>query len=136
MTLLIYDTLKQIDKLKVNIRENDSTSEVWLKFSVGDGHLYTIRFISTDDENDVAIRVFSLLTAAPSQRLSILPVINNLNCRNRYYKFILDANGNINLQYDFNTSCPDPAASAKEMIKRVVKIVNESYPILARALGA
>ena len=136
MTHLIYDTLKKVENLKVYTKETENSSSVWVKFSVGNNHSYTIYFISNDDDNDVAVRIFGLVSVDKSRRISILPVLNNLNNKNRYVKFTLDEDGDINLEYDYNIDCPDPAASAFEILTRIIHIVNDSYPTILRALGA
>lgn len=136
MTHLIYDTLKKIENLKVFTHETEDSSNVWLKFSVENGQSYTIRFISNDDENDVAVRIFSLLYAEESQQAAVLPVLNRLNNRYRFVKFVLDEDGDINVEYDYAVNCPDPAASAKELVSRIVSIVNDSYPEILRALNS
>ncbi len=136
MTYLIYDTLKKIENLKVYTKETEHSSSVWLKVSVGNDHSYTIYFISNDDNNNVAVRIFGLVSVDKSRWISILPVLNHLNEKYRYAKFTLDGDGDINLEYDYSISCPDPAASAFEIVTRITRIVNESYPTILRALGA
>lgn len=136
MTRLIFDALKSRDGLKVFTDEHKSSSSVWLQFGIKDGGSYRIRFISRDDGNDVAVRAYSLISVDQSHRTKVLTVLNELNYKYRYIKLILDSDGDVNLEYDYPVHCPDPAASAGELIDRFTKIIDDIYPELMRALRA
>lgn len=136
MTQAIYEELKTDGGLKVFTEEIGDASVAWLQFGIKNGGSYRIRFISKDDDNDVAMRIFSLVTVEEEQRGKVLEVINSLNRKYRYAKFVLDKDGDINIEYDYLVRCPDPAVSAKELVIRMVKIVDESYPELMRAMWA
>lgn len=136
MTRAIYDQLKATSDYKVFTEESDKTSHVWLQFGIKNGGSYRIRFISHDDDNDVSVRVFSIVTVDEERRPKVLPVINQLNSKFRFVKFVLDNDGDINLEYDYLMDCPDPAASAKELIIRMVQIIDDAYPELMRAMWA
>ena len=136
MTRAIYNELKDKSGLKVFTDEHGNSSDVWLQFGIKNGGSYRIRFISKDDDNDVSVRVFGLLTVEETHRDRILPIINKLNAKYRFVKFVLDEDGDVNLEYDYLVRCPDPTASAEEIIIRIVKMVDEAYPELMRAMWA
>lgn len=136
MTKVIYDELKKDSKLKVFTDDRGDSSNVWLQFGIKNGGSYRIRFISRDDDNDVAVRVFGLVTIDENHWAKVLPAINKLNAKYRYIKFILDDDGDVNLEYDYLVRCPNPAVSAREIVVRIVKIVDDSYPELMRAMWA
>ena len=136
MTKAIYEALNGTSGLKVFTEEVGNSSNVWLQFGLKNGGSYRIRFISKDNDNDVAVRIFGLVAVESSQQAKILPVLNQLNAKFRYTKFVLDKDGDINVEYDYLVRCPDPAASAEEIIVRIVKIVEEAYPELMRAMWA
>lgn len=136
MTRAIYDELKKDSNLKVFTDEHNDSSNVWLQFGIKNGGSYRIRFISKDDDNDVAVRVFSMLTVDENHRDKVLPALNKLNARFRYVKFVLDDDGDVNLEYDYLVRDPDPAASAREIVIRIVKIVDDAYPEIMRAIWA
>ena len=96
--------------------------------------LYRIQFISNDDDDDVAVRVFSLLNLDESNREKLLPTINELNEQYRFVKFVCDSDGDLNLEYDFPVNGSNPAESATEMVARFVNIINEVYPVFMRKL--
>ncbi len=136
MTQEIYRVLSQDSNLKVFTDETESSSNVWLQFGIKNGGSYRIKFISRDDDNDVAVRVFGIVSVEEAQQAKVLPVINDLNQKYRFFKFILDDDGDVNVEYDYMVNCPDPSASARELIIRIVRIIDEAYPELMRALWA
>lgn len=135
MTRFIYDELKiQNPNLKMFTEEKENRSEVWLEFGIKNGGNYRIRFINTSDNNDTAVRVFNLITVEKNQIARILPVINQLNGKYRFFKFYCDENGEINLIYDFLPNSIYPEKSTMEVLTRVVDIVDTVYPVIMRAL--
>ena len=134
-TRAIYDELSRVDGFKPFTEESSEVSEVWLRFSVENGGgSYRIRLISTDNDNDVAIRVHSLLSLSGDQRVRILPALNFLNNKYRFVKFVCDKDGDVNVEYDYPVRAVNPAASAREMVNRFANIIDESYPVLMKAL--
>ena len=136
MTREIHRELSKDSNLKVFTDETSSSSYVWLQFGIKNGGSYRIRFISRDDDHDVAVRVFALVSVEPDCQTKILPTVNELNAQYRFVKFVLDDDGDINLEYDYPVSDPNPAASARELVIRISNIVDEAYPKLMRAMWA
>lgn len=132
-TMKIYETLKA-DDLKVFTDETEDQSYVSLQFGIKNGGSYRIRFISRDNDNDVAVRVFEFLSLEEDQVPRILPALNRLNNKYRFFKFVCDDENDINIEYDFTIGTDNPAASAKEIVVRLVRIIDEAYPELMRAL--
>ena len=135
-TQSIYNELRKDANLKVFIEETDTSSNAWLQFGIKNGGDYRIRFISEDDDNDVSVRVFSLVEVDESMRAKVLPIINEFNSKYRFVKFVLGSDGAINLEYDYLVRCPNPAVSAREIVIRIVKIIDDAYPELMRAMWA
>lgn len=133
-TKRIYNALKAKEGLKVFTAENEKSSEVWLQFPVKNGGNYRIKFISTDDDNDVAVRVFGLLRVDDTQKAKILEALNALNVKYRYVKFCCDNDGDVNIEYDYPVRSENPENSAEEIVIRFVKIIDDAYPQLMHAL--
>ena len=133
-TKRIYNALKAKEGLKVFTEENEKSSEVWLQFPVKNGGNYRIKFISTDDDNDVAVRVFGLLRVDDTQKAKILETLNALNVKYRYVKFCCDNDGDVNIEYDYPVRSENPENSAEEIVIRFVKIIDDAYPQLMHAL--
>ena len=74
--------------IKYRIEELDEASVVEAAFSVTAGPQVVVRFISNDDDNDVAIRVFGLICKVPdSRRTAVMEACNTLSRTIRFYKF-------------------------------------------------
>ena len=134
-TQAIYSALKASKlELKVFTDENEAQSFVWLQFTAKNGSPYRIQFISRDDDNDVAVRIFSLIHVESSQIEKVLPAINAVNSKFRYTKFVIDNDGDINVEYDFLVRAANVEECAEEIVIRFVKIIDEAYPVLMHAL--
>ena len=133
MTKAIYDTLNTKTDLHVYVEERGDISVARLPFKTQDGRGYNINFISSDDGNDVSVRVYGLLNVESSKTDKFLPIINKLNSTYRFVTFVLADNGDINIEYDYLTNCPDPTASAEEIVCRFANIIDDVYPELMRA---
>ena len=132
-TRAIADALSRT-RYKFETGETSKSSHVSLAFRGDNGCQYTIRFISSDDDNDVSVRVYSLLTLQGDQRVRILPSLNFLNNKYRFVKFVCDKDGDVNVEYDYPVRSINPAASAEEMVRRFANIIEESYPVLMKAI--
>lgn len=133
MTQEIYNVLSANNNLKVFTEEKDGHSTVWLQFRTKIGSTYKIRFISTNDQNDVAVRVFSLVNVEEASWPKLLPTINELNREFRFVKFVLDQDGDVNIEYDFPLES-NPTVCAEEILIRILKIIDQAYPTLMRAI--
>ena len=123
-----------MEGLKVFTEENEKSSEVWLQFPIKNGGDYRIKFISIDNDNDVAVRVFGLIRVGEAQKPKILETLNTLNNKYRYVKFCCDNDSDVNIEYDYLLRSENPENSADEIMFRFVKIIDEVYPQLMHAL--
>ena len=98
----------------------------------------TMLFISRDNDNDVAARIFGLVSSIPeNKRDRAMRVCNDLSADNRYFKFYVNDDGDVNVEYDFPVLLPDEAVGrvAVETFSRAKKwINNEIYGSLMKAL--
>lgn len=131
----IYEAIKETGKLKVFVEDGD-VSDVWLQFTVENGAPYRIHFLSNDEDNDVSMRVFSLVKVEEEKRDSVIQVLNELNVKYRYTKFVCDKDGDVNVEYDYPITGSNPAESAEEMVIRFAHIVSEAFPQIMRAVWA
>ena len=96
-----------------------------------------MRFISRDNDNDVAARIFGLITNTPNEkRARVMEACNVLNHKIRYMKFYLDTDGDINVEYDFPVHSPDNGIGemAFEIFVRMMQILDSEYSIFMKAL--
>ncbi len=118
---------------------NELFESIDVPFQMRCGPLAVIRFISRDDDNDVAARIYSLLCGVPAEkRERVVEACNILNRKNRYLKFYLDLQDSVNAEYDFPLETEDSSVGniAGEILTRSRLILNESggYAMLMRAV--
>jgi len=135
MTKNIYDWF-QVNKpdLKVFIDEGEKTSNVWLQFGIKNGGSYRVRFISSDDDNDVSVRAYAIVSVDSAKRSKVLEAINTVNDKYRYAKFVIDEDNDINVEYDFPVRSKNVEKCASEILSRFVNIIDEAYPVIMRAV--
>ncbi len=135
-TKLISETFDQRG-VKYRINELDSVSDIEAGYKVAGGPIISIRFISNSEKNDVAVRVFGVINEIPAEkRAAMLEACNQLMKEIRFLKFCLDDRNDINVEYDFAMNTPDDAIGecCFEMLARMMTILDQKYPVLARAL--
>ena len=69
------------------------TSFVEAGFSIDNGPFVRVRFISSDEDNDVAVRAFGIINVTEGKRKQVSDAINDANTKYRYIKFVLDDDG-------------------------------------------
>ncbi|MBO4495256.1 MAG: YbjN domain-containing protein [Clostridiales bacterium] len=135
-TNLIVETFNERG-VKFDVRDRLDSEQVLAGFSVDCGPSVIVRFISRDDDNDVAVRVAGLLTNTPKEkRARVLEACNILNHKIRYVKFVLDRDGDISVEYDFPIHTPDEGVGemAFEIFVRTMQILDREYNIFMTAL--
>lgn len=118
------------------IQEYDDSSLVEAGFRIDNGPFVIARFISRDDDNDVAVRVFAIISVNEEKRQQVLQEVNAVNCKVRHIKFLLDEDGDLNAEYDFPVNLADEQVGkvAVEMFARLMHILNDLYPDSMRAM--
>lgn len=134
---MIYKATKLIKEemdrqgLKYSIEEFEDGSTLWVRFTINNGPSLQVKFISLDDKNDVAIRLFRIVENVEESKVEeMLKAVNECNCEYRYLKFILDDECDVNIEYDLALRAEDTSVGAEacEILVRIVKIVDEVYP--------
>ncbi len=135
-TNLIAETFEKRGIIFDVVSHNDS-EQILAGFSVECGPNVIMRFISDGNNNDVAARIFGLITNTPKEKRSrVIEACNMLNNKIRYMKFYLDTEGDINVEYDFPVHSPDNGIGemAFEIFVRTMKILDSEYSIFMKAL--
>ncbi len=123
--------------LKYGINETEGASMVEAGFEIEGGPDVMVRFISNDDDNDVAVRVFGLMHRIPATKRSvILEACNTLNVKMRFLKFCLDHDSNVNAEVDLPVHVDDDCLGecCFELFARIMLILEKEYHVLAEAL--
>lgn len=122
--------------LKFRVNEGEKTCSVEAGFKSGAGVNVKIRFISTDDENDVAVRAFQIVSVPEAKRDEVLKKVNELNTQYRYAKFTIDDDGDINVEYDMPVKGANVGECALEMFLRFMKIIDQALPQIMKVIWA
>lgn len=135
-TQLIKEAMDN-EELKYSIEESDDRSVVLAGFGIKNGPSVRVQFISSDEDNDVAIRLYGVVNEVSEEKMGEMQkVINECNNHYRYLKFTLDNDRDINVEYDLpvraDDSCVGPMAC--EIFIRIMKIVDECYPKFMRVM--
>ena len=106
-------------------------------FSIDEGPFVIARFISRDNDNDVALRVLSLINNVPeAKRARVMEACNVLNNKVRYMKFYIDEDGDVNVEFDFPVNVCDECLgeAAYDMFQRIMAILKGEYTLFMKAL--
>ena len=129
----IADRFKSLG-LDCKIEETKNASIVHLTIKLERDRI-TIMFISMDDGADVAIHVYGFATFPEYRMDAALRAVNTLNSTYRFVAFSIDAEKPcVNVRADLPAATADVGGAASEMLGRVVKICDEAYPELMKAI--
>lgn len=129
---------KTFDEKNIRYRVNQvgEASAVEAGFTLDNGPNVVVRFISRDDDNDVAVRVFDLIKVNEEQRATVGKVINELNKEFRYLKFVMHDSGSVHVENDLYLRTENVGEIAAEVFIRYMQILKQAYPKLMKALWA
>lgn len=135
-TNLITEVFDDHD-IKYRVVETGDASVVEAGFSVTAGPQIIARFISNDEDNDVAVRVFSLICKVPEERrAAVLEACNTLSGKIRFFKFYLNADNDVNMEADLPVRTDDGCVGecCFELFIRIMSILDAEFHVLAEAL--
>lgn len=135
-TRLIQQEMDE-DNVNYMIQDDDDQSAIIAGFSVKNGPSVRAIFISKNDNNDVAIRLYGLISdVADQDKLKIYEVINSVHNQYRFLNFSLDEDGDLNVSYDLPQNIPDEGVgpACVEIFVRIMDILNKVYPMFMIAL--
>ena len=120
--------------VKFNIHEFEDSSAVETGFGF-ETFSYTIIFFSYNDDMNVHV-ASELLRVPEEKRQDILPVLNKINSRGRYFSFSIDEDGDVYAQFDFPINTPIDALGemAFEIFMRSANIFEDVYPQLMKVV--
>jgi len=135
-TLMIAEAFDKRD-IKYTIQEiGDETSVVDAGFSITCGPNAHVLFASSDEENDVAVRITGLMQNIPQEkRAAVLEACNTVNDRLRYLKFCIhddDLVGEYDLPVKISDECL--AECCVEVFIRTMQILHTEYHIFPEAI--
>ena len=122
-----FDTVN----IRYDIEERPKHSEVDAGFRGDVLDRALVRFISSDEDMDVSVRVFNYggFEVTDSNRAAMLRACNTSNNKYRFVKFTVDTDDTINVEYDFPVET-DPESIGpvcKEIFHRMMDILDKCY---------
>ena len=124
------------EEIKYSILTGNDSSTVQVKYSGDNFSTLEILFISRDDDNDVSVRVIHICKVPDNKLAPMILAVNECNNKFRYVKFVMDKDRDINLEYDMPLKNNDVGEIAVELLIRIMKIMDEAYPIFMKAMYA
>lgn len=133
-TTLIEKEFKK-SGIKCSTHEISSFSFVEAGFT-GENCTFKLRFISTDNDNDVKVLTEDLVKIPSNKLDSAYKVINSFNAKYKYAKFSVSSSNAVTAEYDFAVATPSEAVGpiAVETALRFAKIVDDGYPEIMRVV--
>ena len=125
--------------IKYHVDEREDVSIVLAGFAIRMGPQIDVRFISNDDDNDVAVRIFGLVCRIPEERrTAALEACNRLSSEIRFFKFYLTAENNVNVEADLPMRTDDCCVGecCFELFVRLMKILDDNFTVIAQAVYA
>ena len=135
-TELIIKTFDE-HSVKYRVTEVGEASMVEAGFEVEAGPEVVVRYISNDEDNDVAVRIFGLMHRIPSsKRVDVMEACNTLCGKIRFFKFYLNDDNDVNMEADLPVRTDDSCVGecCFEMFVRIMNILDTEFHILAEAL--
>lgn len=132
----IADIKQTFDKANLNNKVIHAGSQWELHASIsGKANSYVLKYIMKETgKGDLALRIFKLANVPENRRMNVYPVLNSLQRQYRFVRFNLDSDGDVNLEYDLPNCTTGIGGIALEMLLRIMKIVDDIYPELMKAL--
>ena len=131
-TQIIYDAFRESD-FQCKIVEGETSSAVIAGIG-GENVSFEIRFVSTDNENDVAVRVFDLCKFKADKHADVVEACNQCNNTYRYVRFTADDDNTVTAAFDVPLETENIGKVCVEMLIRCMRIVDEAYPSIMRAI--
>ena len=124
-------------RIKYDVITVGGSEQILAGIAIDCGPSAFMRFISTSDDNNIAIRIPYIISKVPDNRCGrVLEACNLLNTDCRYIKFCLDEDKDVSVEFDFLKSIPDEALGemAVEVFLRAYSILNREYKIFMDAI--
>lgn len=115
--------------------EDDGTTVVPVGFNLKNT---SVQVLCIFDANlhTVALRLFELVHVNDEQYPKALLACNELNAKKRWVKFYIDKDNDLNLEDDVIIDATNAGETVFELLIRMVKIADDSYPVIQKALWA
>lgn len=122
------------EEIVFRILESEETCRICAD-AIVDYASFSVHFISSDDENDVSVRVPHFVRFKDKELRSVLHVANAMSSKYRYFKFSVNREAEaVTIEYDFPEQESNISECAVEIFRRILIVAEESYPEFMRAI--
>ena len=130
--------MAECDRAQIKYRDtqevDNGASVVLCGFTGKHNNRYDAAVIFDANEKSAGVRVFKLANVSEEKRGQVLATLNHINSTYRWIKLTLHDNGDVNVEADALISQETVGRVMVELMLRAVKIVDEAYPELMRAV--
>ena len=112
----------------------DGRSVIRLRVKGSHGNSFTVTYIFSPEGRDVSIRIFGLVTARREILHPVLHRCNLMNNRFRWVKFSIDKDCDVVAATDAHVDQFTAGEEVLMLVRRMVNIVDESYPEFMKAV--
>lgn len=137
MYKVIAQIQKEFDKkdIKYSFIEQKSSQIIQAGIPIENGPSIMVWFIAHKDANDIAVRIFGIVSKIKNEKKQLLlNAVNSCNEKFRFFKFCIDSDNDVNVEYDFLTESNNTGPMAFEALARISSVLDEAYPIMMDAL--
>ena len=102
----------------------------------GEKVTFDVMLVFDAQDHTVMIRTGKLAKVPVDRQVDVYAALNELNRNYRWARFFVDNENDIVIQMDHIVSAGESPDAVMELVFRMVKIVDESYPKMMRAIWA
>ena len=122
------------EKIIFRVVESEDNCRI-IADAIVDYAAFAVHFISSDDSNDVSVRIPHYVRFKDAERRDVLRVANDMNNKYRFAKFsVNDEAGAVTIEYDFPENDDGIAEGAVEIFHRLLQIAEDAYPAFMKAI--
>lgn len=124
-------------QFKYAVKDLGQLSLIDAGYTIDGGPVARVHFVSADDDNDVAIRIYGLMHNVPKEKqAAVIDACNKVNREIRHFKFYLDKENDLVGQGDIPVNVPDETLGecCSEMFIRAMQILSKYYHFFPEAV--
>ena len=116
--------------------EENRAEAIRISFSGENTDSIAVTFFFDKDASSINVKSFSIAKIPTEKIIDIYVVLNELNNEYRWVKFYVDDDNEVTVSGDAITDVATAGEECEEILFRYVKIIDEVYPRIMKALWA
>ena len=136
MNKCIQDIHAEFDRVGIK-HSVEQVSGKWVISTTinGKSHAYRFLLIKADDAgNDISVRTAPVVSFSRDKFDTAYNLMNSFQQEYRFVKFVMDDDGDVNVQFDFPLAYEPIGPGAVEVVVRITKILDDCYPKMMREI--